>query len=94
MERVGWEEDKSNVHVREKRLNERLKKWEKGDRLLVAGDQPTFLSSLPPSDDTPSPRNEMQSSQGGFPGHARGGVSPSLVRSAPWSSSANTCGHN
>ena len=68
-----WGEDESGVRAREKRLKERLKKWEKGDRLLLADELPALPSNSSSSDNVPSPRNGMQSSAGGFPGLVGGG---------------------
>jgi len=61
-----WGEDESSGRAREKRLKERLKKWEKGERLLLADELPTLQSTSSPSDDVPSPRGGA--SEGGFPG--------------------------
>ncbi|KAF9647587.1 AAA-domain-containing protein [Thelephora ganbajun] len=69
-----WGEDESSDHAREKRLKGRLKKWEKGERLLLADELPALQSDSSPSDDHPSPWSGMSSSEGGFPGLAGGGV--------------------
>ena len=61
-----WGEDESGSRAREKRLKERLKKWEKGERLLLADELPTLQSTSSPSDDAPSPRGGV--SEGGFLG--------------------------
>ena len=45
----------SGVRAKEERLEERLKKWEKGDRLFLADESPTLPSNPPPSDNAPSP---------------------------------------
>ena len=55
-----WGEDKSGVRVREERLKERLKKWEKGDRLLLADELPALPSNSSSSENTPSPWDGMQ----------------------------------
>ena len=63
-----WGEDESSDRAREKRLKERLKKWEKGERLFLADELPTLQSSSLPSDDALPSRNGVSSSEGGFPG--------------------------
>lgn len=66
-----WGEDESSGRAREKRLRERLKKWEKGDKVLLADELPTLqLNSSP--DDLPPSRSGVSSSEGGFPGLAIG----------------------
>lgn len=67
-----WGEDECSVRAREKRLKERLKKWEKDEKLLLADELPILQSNSSPSDDAPS-RSGVQSSEGGFPGLASGG---------------------
>ena len=56
-----WGEDESGVRAREKRLKERLKRREKGNRPL------SLPSNSLPSDNPPSLRNRIQSSTSGFP---------------------------
>ena len=68
-----WGEDEFSDRAREKRLKERLKKWEKGERLLLADELPTLQSSSLPPGDLPSSRNSVPSSEGGFPGLVVGG---------------------
>lgn len=68
-----WGEDESSDRAREKRLKERLKKWEKGDWFLLVDELPTLQSSSLPSDDTSSSRSTPSSPEGGFPGLAVGG---------------------
>ena len=65
-----WGEDESSGRARERRLKERLKKWEKGEKLLLADELPTLQSTSSPSDDIPSPRGGV--SEGGFPGLVTG----------------------
>ena len=67
-----WGEDESSDRAREKRLKERLKKWEKGENFLLADELPTLQFSSLHSDDL-SPRNGVSSSEGGFPGLTVGG---------------------
>ena len=71
--RSEWGEDESSDRAREKRLKERLKKWEKGERLLLADELPTLQSTSSPRDDVPSPRGGVPPSEGGFPGFMGGG---------------------
>ena len=66
-----WGEDESSGRAREKRLKERLKKWEKGERLLLADELPTLQLTSSPSDDAPSPRGGV--SEGGLPSLVGGG---------------------
>ena len=73
-----WGEDESSNRAREKRLKERLKKWERGERFLLADELPILQSNLLPSDDPPPPRNAVSSSEGGFPGFVLGGSGGSL----------------
>ena len=63
-----WGEDELSGRAREKRLKERLKKWEKGERVLLADELPTLQSTSTPSDDPPSSRGGVSPSEGGFPG--------------------------
>ena len=70
-----WEEDEPSDRAREKRLKERLKRWEKGERSFLADELPTLQSDSTPSDDLPSPRGGV-SSEGGFPGPAGGSFGP------------------
>ena len=69
-----WGEDESSDRAREKRLKERLKKWEKGESLLLADELPILQSTSSPSDDLPSPRGGIPSSEGGFLGLVGGGT--------------------
>lgn len=69
-----WGEDESSHRAREKRLKERLKKWEKGERFLLADELPTLQLNSLPSDDLSPSRNGGSSSEGGFPGLAVGGT--------------------
>ena len=69
-----WGEDESSDRAREKRLKERLKKWEKGEMLLLADELPTLQLTSSPSDDPPSPRGGAPSSEGGFLGLVGGGA--------------------
>ena len=78
------------VFVGEKRLKGRLTERGKGERLFLAGELPALPSNPSPSDNTPSPRNRVQSSEGGSPGYAGGdffgpfsGVLPGTVLQAP-----------
>ena len=66
-----WGEDEFSGRAREKRLKERLKKWEKGERLLLADELPTLQLTSSPSDDAPSPRGGV--SEGGLPSLVGGG---------------------
>ena len=67
----AWGEDESSDRAREKRLKERLKKWEKGERLLLEDELPTLQSNSSPSDDLPS-RNGVSPYEGAFPGFVGG----------------------
>ena len=68
-----WGEDESSDRAREKRLKERLKKWEKGDRFLLTDELPTLQLNSLLSEDLSSSRNAVASSEGGLPGLAVGG---------------------
>jgi hypothetical protein len=68
-----WGEDESSDRAREKRLKEKLKKWEKGERFLLTDELPTLQSSSLPSEDLSSSRNSASPSEGGLPGLAVGG---------------------
>ena len=48
-----WGEDESSDHAREKRLKERIKKWEDDERTFLAGELPTIQSISSPPDDPP-----------------------------------------
>lgn len=63
-----WGEDEYSTRAREKRLKERLKKWEKGEKVLLTDELPTLQSNSSPSENAPSLRSGVQSSEGGFPG--------------------------
>ena len=69
----AWGEDESSDRAREKRLKERLKKWEKGERSLLADELPTLQPNSPPPDDLPS-QSGVSSSEGAFPGLMGGSV--------------------
>lgn len=71
-----WGEDEPSDRAREKRLKERLKKWEKSERSLLADDLPTLQSNSTLPDELPSPRGGVSSSEGGFPGLAGGSFGP------------------
>ena len=73
-----WGEDESSDRAREKRLRERLKKWERDERLLLADELPTLQSTSSPSSDLPSPRGGIPLSEGGFPGLVSGGAGGSF----------------
>lgn len=74
MDRKGdWGEDGSSSCVREGRLNDELKKWEKDDRLLLVDKLSTLLSNTSSSESAPSLWNEIQSSAGSFPCLVRSG---------------------
>ena len=64
----AWGEDDHSARAREKRLKERLKKWEKGEKMLLADELPTLQSNPSPSDNVPSSRSGVQPSEGGFRG--------------------------
>ncbi|KAF9780481.1 AAA-domain-containing protein [Thelephora terrestris] len=70
-----WGEDESSDHAREKRLKERLKKWEEGEKLLLADELPTLQLNSSASEDPHSSRTGASSSEGGFPGLAGIGAS-------------------
>ena len=72
--RGEWGEDESSERAREKRLKERLKKWEKGERFLLADELPALQFSSSPVDDLPpASRNGAPSPEAGFPGLTVGG---------------------
>jgi len=73
-----WGENEHSARAREKRLKERLKKWEKGETVLLTDELPTLQSNSSPSDNVPSSRSGVQSSEGGFPGLAGGGLGGSF----------------
>ena len=73
-----WGEDEHSARAREKRLKERLKKWEKGEKVLLADELPILQSNLSSSDNVPSPWSGVQPSGGSFPGLAGGGLGASL----------------
>ena len=73
-----WGEDEHSAHAREKRLKERLKKWEKGEKALLADELPTLQSISSSSDNIPSSQSGLQSSEGSFPGLAGGGLGGSF----------------
>jgi hypothetical protein len=73
-----WGEDEDSVRAREKRLMERLRKWEKGEKVLLADELPTLQSNSSPSENVPSSWSGVQPSGGGFPGLAVGGLGGSL----------------
>ena len=66
-----WGEDEPSDRAREKRLKERLKKWEKGESFLLADELPTLQSNSSSSEDLP-PRTGVTPLDGGFPGLAGG----------------------
>lgn len=58
--------------MRKKRLKDRLKKWERCDKLLLVDELPALTSNSSPSDNAPSLRDGIESSTGCFSGLAGG----------------------
>ena len=57
-----WGEDESSDRAREKRLEERIKKWENDERSFLADELPALQSTSPPSDDPRSGSSSSSSS--------------------------------
>ena len=72
--RGEWGEDDCSGRAREKRLKERLKRWEEGEKFFLADELPTLQLNSLSSDDFHSSRNGAFS-EGGFPGFVSGGAS-------------------
>ena len=64
----------SRLFVRDKRLNEGLKKWEGGDQLLLIDELSALPSNSSFSDSVPFLRNGIKSSAGCFPLSCRGSL--------------------
>ena len=70
-----WGEDESSDLAREKRLKERLKKWEEGEKVLLVDELPALQLNSSPFEDPSSSRNGAALSEGGFSGLAGAGAS-------------------
>lgn len=78
-----WGEDESSDRAREKRLKDRLKRWEKSEKMLLADELPTLQATSSGPEESPPSRSGVSNSEGGFPGLAVGGAFSPLSGAFP-----------